>query len=123
MKNVLDEYRMMYIGKADLCRSLGGDIHNATLERHVCVRTTDIINAIDLVLNDKKQRDDLVEWVNVIWFTELFYFLDKETDSIISVLEVLETLDEDDVFISDAELRAMQFALRENREYSASMEK
>lgn len=42
----------------------------------------------------------LVEWVNVVWFTELFVFDDEDADSIVSVPEVLETMDEDGVVVS-----------------------
>lgn len=118
MNDFLTDYRMMKINKSILCQSLGDDIHNAVVEHPLCIRNIDVINAIELVLSGKKQLDDLIEWVNIVWFTDLFYFLEKETDSIISVLEILETLDEDGVYISDGEMRAMQHALHENTEYT-----
>lgn len=117
MNDVLNDYRLMKIGKSVLCKKLGGDIYNAAADRPLCIRAADVSNAIERVLSGEKQLDDLIEWVNVIWFTELFYFLDKETDSIVSVLEILETLDEDDVSISEEEMKAMQYALHENTEY------
>lgn len=121
MNDVLNDYRLMKIGKSALCKKLGGDIYNTAVDCPLCIRADDVSNAIEFVLSGKKQLDDLIEWVNVIWFTELFYFLDKETDSIISVLEILETLDEDGVCVSDEEMRAMQHALHENTEYSLSV--
>ena len=44
------------------------------------------------------KKDALVEWVNVVWFTELYVF-DEDADSIVSVFEVLETMDEEGVVV------------------------
>lgn len=117
MNNILNDYRQMKIDRSTLSQNLGGDIHNAKVDRPVCVRAADVSNAIELVLSGKRSLHDLIEWVNVVWFTDLFYFLDKETDSIISVLEILETLDEDGACVSDEEMRSMQRALKEKTEY------
>ena len=43
---------------------------------------------------------------------------DEDADSIVSVLEVLETMDEDDVIISENELSEMITALTSNMEYT-----
>ena len=44
-------------------------------------------------------------------------FDDEDADSIVSVLEVLETMDEDNVIISENELSEMITALNSNTEY------
>ena len=71
------------------------------------------------MLEGKKTVLDVVEWVNVVWFTDLFAFSDDEADSIVSVLEVLETMDEEGVAITTDELNNMKIALNANAEYSA----
>ena len=76
------------------------------------------MNAIQLLLNDTIDKDTLVEWVNVVWFTELYMFDDKDADSIVSVLEVLETMDEDGVIVSEDEFLKMITALTSNTEYT-----
>ena len=48
--------------------------------------------------------------------------LDEEIESIMSVLEILETLDEDGVTITDDELRAMQDALKKNIDYERKIQ-
>ena len=53
----------------------------------------------------------------ILWFTELFVFDDNETDSIVSVLEILETMDEEGVVISENEFSNMITALTSNTEY------
>ena len=118
MDAISKEYRAMHITKAELCKQLGDDLHNVEVIHPVCIKTSDVRNGIGNVLSGEKTLEEPVDWVNVVWFTELFYFPDGETDSIVSVLEVLETLDEDGVHISDEELKAMQLALDGNKEYS-----
>ena len=54
----------------------------------------------------------------MVWFTELYVFDDEDADSIVSVLEVLETMDEDNVIISENELSEMITALTSNTEYT-----
>ncbi len=118
MDTLLNDYRQIRITKAQLREQLGDDLHNVEVNHPVCIKASDVRDGIGHVLSGKKTPEELVDWVNVVWFTELFYFPDGETDSIISVLEVLETLDEDDVHISVEELKAMQLALDGNKEYS-----
>ena len=45
-------------------------------------------------------------------------FDDEDADSIVSVLEILETMDEDDVIISENELSEMITAITSNTEYT-----
>ncbi len=117
MDTILNEYRQMRITRAQLREQLGGDLHRIAVDRPVCIKASDVRNGIGNVLSGEKTLEELVDWVNVVWFTELFDFPDAETDSIVSVLEVLETLDEEGVHVSDEELKAMQLALDGNKEY------
>ena len=73
-----------------------------------CIKRSDVINAIQFYKNGAISKDALAEWVNVVWLTELYVFDDEDPDSVVSVLEVLETMDEDDVSISKNELSEMR---------------
>ena len=53
----------------------------------------------------------------MVWFTELYVFDDEDADGIVSVLEVLETMDEDGVVVSENELSEMIASLNSNMEY------
>lgn len=119
MDTILKAYREMSITKAALCEQLGNDLYNVEVDHPTRINTSDVCNGIEKVLVGETSLDELVDWVNVVWFTDLFYFPDAETDSIISVLEVLETLDEDGVHISRENMKNMQLALTENKEYSS----
>lgn len=118
MKNNLDLFRRMQVSKAELQNLIGNDLHNARCTKPQLVTRDDVVAAIQAALNGTKTVGALVEWVNVIWFTDLFEFADDDAESIISVLEVLETLDEEGVSISNSELDQMIEALRGNSEYT-----
>ena len=101
MKKYIDLYRELKISKSELQQAIGEDLHNVKCKKASRIKRSDVVNAIQLLLNGTIDKDTLVEWVNVIWFTELFVFDDKDADSIVSVLEVLETMDEDGVTDQD----------------------
>ena len=119
MEKLLDQFRKMEISKADLQAFFGNDLHNADCSKPQKITRFDVVNAVQAMLDGSKSVLDVVEWVNVVWFTDLFTFPDDETDSIVSVLGVLETLDEEGVVATTDELKNMVSALSENKEYSA----
>ena len=113
----LSLYRELKISKSELQQAIGEDLHNVECKKAYCIKRSDVVNAIQLLQNGTIPKDALVEWVNVVWFTELFVFDDEDADSIVSVLEVLETMDEDGVVVSEDELSEMITALNSNTEY------
>ncbi len=118
MKKLLDQFRKMEIGKADLQTFFGNDLHNADCSKPQKIVRADVANVIRAILDGSKSVLEVVEWVNVVWFTDLFAFSDDEADSIVSVLEVLETMDEEGVVVTTDELNNMISALNVNKEYS-----
>lgn len=118
--NYLGLYCELKISKSELQQAIGEDLHNVVCKRAFCIKRRDVVNAIQLLENGTISKEALVDWVNVIWFTGLYVFDDEDADSIVSVLEVLETMDEDGVVISDNELSKMTTALAANTEYIPS---
>lgn len=120
MEKHLSLYRELKITKTELQQAIGENLHNVECQNAYRIRRCDVVNAIQLLQNGTISKDTLVEWVNVVWFTEIYAFDDEDADSIVSVLEVLETMDEDDVIISENELSEMITALSSNTEYTPS---
>lgn len=114
----LSLYRELKISKSELQQAIGEDLHNVECQKAYRIKRSDVVNAIQLLGNGTIPKDALVEWVNVVWFTELYVFDDEDADSIVSVLEVLETMDEEGVVISENELSEMITALTSNTEYA-----
>lgn len=118
MEKYLSLYRELKISKSELQQTIGEDLHNVECQKAYRIKRSDVVNAIQLLGNGTISKDALVEWVNVVWFTELYVFDDEDADSIVSVLEVLETMDEEGVVISENELTEMITALTSNTEYA-----
>ena len=120
MTKVLTDFRDLRITKEKLKDALGEDLHNIDCAHPLIVRPIHVINVIRSFTEKKVSIDVLVDWVNTVWFTDLFQFYETETDSIISVLEILETLDEEGSILSPAEGEKMIQALTQNISFSES---
>ena len=116
MVNILTKFKKCEITVSDLKHQFGDDLHNAHVNYPEIICTLDVICAIKKFLNNIISRQYLVDWVNVIWFTELFVYNEIEENSIASVMSLLETLDEKEVnFIVDDYLQMID-DLKNNRE-------
>lgn len=65
-----------------------------------------------------KEIDDafLLEWVNTIWFSEWYFYNDDQCDSIASVMNVLEELDEGELILNQEKIEMLINALDNNLE-------
>ena len=89
----------------------------SSAKKHTASNAVMLLTPFSFIKNGAISKDALVEWVNVVWFTELYVFDDEDADSIVSVLEVLETMDEDGVVVSENELSEMIASLNSSTEY------
>ena len=64
--------------KSDLQKYFGEDLLNATCTTPVVISVNDVINALTEYETGKVSLNTLVEWVNVIWFTDLFEYTEYE---------------------------------------------
>ena len=105
---------------SQLKKELGNDLYNVTITspRKVCAE--DLIFLINQYISHKITLQEIVDWVNVVWFTDLFEYNTSEEESIASVISLLETLDEDDVQFSNKELMDMIECLSNNKVYKCS---
>lgn len=117
MKNSLLKFKELEINKSQLKKEIGEDLYNIDCPNPVLVNIQDLSKVIRSYIDENISLQQLVDWVNVVWFTELFELLEKESDSIMSVLEVLETLDEDNTSVSTQDFSEMLKALSNNRIY------
>ena len=116
-KTVLNAFLDLEATKKDLISTYGEDLYNVDVEP-VTVSASHVIFAIDKFIKKEIDVIVLLDWVNVIWFTDLYEYDDNEADSISSVLSVLETLDEEDVTLNESDLVNMKKSLLNNQEYS-----
>lgn len=59
---------------------------------------------------------DLLDWVNAIWFTDLYEYCDSQSDFIASIMNELEEVDENIEKISSCNIEKYIEALRKNIE-------
>jgi len=117
MDKVLKDFLKHKTSLDNVRATYGSDLHNAQLENPVCVFADDVIFIIREYLSGEISLTDLLQWVNIIWFTDLYEYNPKEEDSIASVITELEALDEDGVGFSESDFSQMIDCLKNNREY------
>lgn len=81
------------------------------------VRKEDVVTVLGRYLAYNFNKQALIDWVNIIWFNDAYEFEDNETNSIVSVLSVVETMDEEYSNVSDSDISNMVTCLKQNKEY------
>lgn len=95
---------------------MGGDLIAICVENPEKVFATDVINLLSFYRENKISLKQLLDWVNTIWFTELFEYDDNQCDSIASVLNKLEELDEEGNCLTKSDIDLYIDALSKNAE-------
>lgn len=115
MNTILNKYKHFDVSLRELKSVLGEDLHNVAdvTPEKVCV--ADVVYAIQQYLLKGVSLSEFVEWVNVVWFTELYEYASKEESTIASVMALLETLDEGVEFTAE-EYTQMIECLETNKE-------
>lgn len=115
-KDIRQDYLHFAASKQELTGVWGDDLFNVEIEPEI-VSSQDVLSAIQKYQSKEIDTLALVEWVNTIWFTDLYEYNENESDCIASVMTVLETLDEDDVFFTEEDYEKMLMCLSQNKEY------
>ena len=115
MNNILSRYKHFDMNLQELKDILGDDLHNVSDISPQKLNANDVIYAIQQYLANSVSLIDLLNWVNTIWFTDLYEYNTKEENTIASVMSLLETLDEG-VEFSNEEYFMMIDCLQKNIE-------
>lgn len=115
MKTTLKKYKRFAISLQQLKSVLGEDLYNVADVTSEKVSAADVVYAMKQYLAKTVSLSELVAWVNVIWFTELYEYNSKEENAIASVMALLETLDEGVAFTPE-EYAEMIECFEANRE-------
>jgi hypothetical protein len=95
---------------------LDGDLFTLEIDNPIIIYASDVINLLNAYKNRTITIEHLLDWVNTIWFTELFTYNDNQCDSIADVLNRLEELDEDGSELKESDIDNYIHALKNNRE-------
>lgn len=115
INTILNQYKNFKISLQKLKYVFGEDLYNISDILPQTVNSNDIIYAIQQYLTNSVSLIDLLNWVNTIWFTDLYEYNTKEENTIASVMSLLETLDEG-VEFSNEEYLMMIDCLQKNIE-------
>lgn len=110
--NLLEKFRDMEITKDELNNIM------KSLDEVVKVEVFSI-HLINLLKNyDLKLVDDsyLLDWVNTIWFSDWYFYNEDQCDSIASVMNELEELDEEGNELTREKIKKYICALEKNLE-------
>ena len=113
----LKDFRSLKITATQLRNKFGGNLFDVDVDRPVIIDNTNLIFCLDAVKNGRLLVPDLVDWVNIIWFTDLFNYSDKYADSIASVMTELEELDEKEFDLPVEQIDRYISVLEKNEEY------
>jgi hypothetical protein len=115
---LLEKFKNLEIKKSDLCSVLGENLVSISIDEPLTVKSTDVINVLSAYKDGKLKLENLLDWTNTVWFTDLFDYDDNECDSIASVMDKLEELDEREELLSVKEIDTYILALENNQELS-----
>ena len=114
MKTLLNNFLKNKTDINELKKVFGSNLYNANIATPEIVYSKDVIFIIEQYVSGKMTLQQITDWVNVMWFSELFDYNDQEEESIASVISVLETLDEEGVHFSNDEFEKMMQCLSNN---------
>ena len=120
MSMILNDFLKSKINLKQLKEKFGNDLYNITIKTSEKVYASDLISLINRYISGKITLQEMVDWVNVVWFTDLFEYNTSEEESIASVISLLETLDEDGVYFSNKQFMDMIECLSNNKVYEKS---
>ena len=94
----------------------GEDLIAAKVDNPVEIRTEHIINVLKKYNSLSITKEVLLDWINIIWFSELFEYNDEQADSISSVMNELKGVNEDISKLSEENIIKYIDALSKNKE-------
>ncbi len=117
MSKILKEFLENKTTLKQLKKQYGENLYNCEIKNPEKVYAKNVIFLIEQYICGKTSTKELLDWVNVVWFTDLFEYNLAEEDAIASVMSALETLDEDDKSFSSEDFLEMIKALSDNKMY------
>ncbi len=116
--NDLISFMRLDITKNELLDIVKADLKDLTIDNPIIVNSEDVIKVLEAYLNNKINLQDVIDWVNIIWFSDIYDYADYQCDSIASVMNELEEADEDSEKLSQNNIEKYLNALKNNTEFN-----
>lgn len=114
IKAALEQFKSLQITKADLQDQLGGDLYAAKSDKPMIVNASDVIFALRSFERKTLTLHRLLDWVNVLWFTDLYEYNHEQEEAIACVMDELEELDEEGRLLTSDRIECLVQALEKN---------
>ena len=116
INRALEKYKRFEISKSELLKVVNNDLKTLKIQKPIEVCTNDVIELLENYRQGRITSVDLIDWVNTIWFTDLYDYCDVQGDCIASVMNELEEADEDIEKLSLSRIDAYIHVLKNNIE-------
>lgn len=113
---LLEQFRDLKINKDKLNELLPMDIKDINIPKPIEVCNKHLILLLENFQSSKIDKTMLLEWVNTVWFSGLFDYCDENCDSIASVMNELEEIDEENKELTNQKINYYINALKNNIE-------
>ncbi len=90
---LLESFRDLKMNKEELLKKLNVKSLN-DVKQIAMIASVDVIKLLENFKAGKIDEIGLLEWVNTIWFSDTYDYVDEEMNSIASVMNKLEEIDE-----------------------------
>ncbi len=112
----LEMFRDLKINKKELHQNIKNKLSVLRMKNIVEVSRENILRLLNLLDLGRVSIDDLMDWVDAIWYIEAFKYRESEAHCISSILSELEEADIDSSKLSSENREKYLVALIENRE-------
>lgn len=113
----LIRFKRLEIKKKELLDIVKTDLNGLNIDMPIIIESEDVIRVLELYLDNKINVQDVVDWVNIIWFSDIYEYSDYQCDSIASVMNELEEADENYEKLSKNRIEKYLNVLKKNIEF------
>lgn len=113
-QNKLEQFRDLRLSKEGLLSLLPKDHELINLVMPIKVCTCHVIQLLLKYQEQSVTEQTILDWVNTIWFSGWFEYCDEQADSIASVMNELEEIDEDGKNLTHEKVELFIKALKNN---------
>lgn len=114
MLEILNKFKRLEITKSKLQEFFQRDLADIHDEEPVYINNMDAVLILEKYQRGEIEVNDILDWVNVVWFTDLYEYDYKYHYSLGSVLNELEELDEEGRNLTKEKVKHFIWSLKNN---------
>jgi hypothetical protein len=112
----IEKFRDLIVSKEELFESVPFNPPKEYWNKRIEVCNEHVIYLLEKYKAREVSEKVVVDWVNTIWFSEWYYYCKQYNNSIASVMDELEEIDEEGKKLTSKDVEIYLLALRNNLE-------